>query len=230
VLWLGGSSSTGTLNVSGGLWQQNKYLRMGVFGSGNGVVNQNGGTFEMGSTFEVWGDSKSSYNLNGGTFRVTGPNVAMTVATGGMDFNITGASGNVTMDNPYDFTVNNTSTFNNAAATLTKTGSGKLTFGSGSQLQIANGTLDMQAGTIETASSLAIGIGGTSAAGTMSGGTLKTGYIQAANLIIGYGQGQTGTFTQSNGTVDIGNQASVIILKATLAEQTRIITSGSHRN
>jgi hypothetical protein len=36
--FLGGGGSTGTLNISGGTWQQNGYVRMGVFGSGNGVT------------------------------------------------------------------------------------------------------------------------------------------------------------------------------------------------
>jgi autotransporter-associated beta strand protein len=212
--FLGGGGTTGTLNVSGGTWQQNGYVRMGVFASGNGVINQSGGTFEMGGAFEVWGSSASSYNLNGGTFRTTSTNGGkFNVATGGMTFNITGSSGDVTMDTRYDFTAPNTSVFNNAAATLTKTGAGKLTFGGGgAQLQIANGALDMQAGTIETASNLGIGLGGSSgssATGTMSGGTLRTGYIQAANFIIGFGQ--TGTFTQSGGTNQVGSLASAII-------------------
>ena len=208
--YLGHGGSTGTLNISGGTWQQNTYLRMGAFASGNGIINQTGGTFEMGGAFEAWGSSPSAYNLSGGTFRTTANGVTINNYSGGaMTFNITGSSGNVTMDTPYDFTVNNTSTFNNAAATLTKTGSGNLTFGSGSQLQIANGTLDMQAGTIETASNLAIGMGGSSATARMSGGTLKTGYIQGANFIIG--SGQTGTFTQSGGTNQVGSLASAII-------------------
>jgi autotransporter-associated beta strand protein len=222
-LWLGGGGTTGTLNLSSGTWTQTGVFRLGVFASGNGVVNQTGGVFELGSNIDVWGSSPSSYNLSGGTFRLLG-NYAINNYSGGSSFNITGSSGNVTMDTPYDFTVNNASTFNNAAATLTKTGSGKLTF-SGSQLQIANGTLDMQAGTIETASSLAIGIGGSSATATMSGGTLKTGYIQGANFIIGYGQ--TGTLTQTNGTVDIGSQASTVIGWNAGGNGTYTITGGS---
>jgi autotransporter-associated beta strand protein len=197
---------------------------LGVFASGNGIVNQTGGVFELGSNIDVWGSSLSSYNLAGGTFRLLG-NYAIMNYSAGSTFNITGSSGNVTMDTAnYDFSVYNNSTFNNAAATLTKTGSGKLTF-SGSQLQIANGTLDMQAGTIETASSLAIGIGGSSATATMSGGTLKTGYIQAANFIIGYGQ--TGTLTQTNGAVDIGSQASTVIGWNAGGNGTYTITGGS---
>jgi autotransporter-associated beta strand protein len=208
-LWLGGGGTTGTLNHSGGTWTQTGMLRLGVFASGNGVINQTGGVFELGNNIEVWGSSASSYNLAGGTFRLLG-NYAINNYSAGSTFNITGASGNVTVDaGAYNFTALNTSTFNNANATLTKTGSGTLTFGSGSQLQIANGALDMQAGTIETASNLAIGLGGSSATGTMSGGTLKTGYLAASNFIVGYGQ--TGTLTQSNGTVDIGSQASSVI-------------------
>ncbi|MCX6971856.1 MAG: autotransporter-associated beta strand repeat-containing protein [Verrucomicrobia bacterium] len=207
-LWLGGAGTTGTLNLSGGTWTQTGMFRLGVFASGNGIVNQTGGVFELGNNIEVWGSSVSQYNLAGGTFRLLG-NYAINNYTTGSTFNITGASGNVTVDaGAYNFTLLNTSTFNNANATLTKTGAGTLTFSGASQLQIANGALDMQAGTIETASSLAIGISGSSATGTMSGGTLKTGYLAASNFIVGYGQ--TGTFTQSNGTVDIGSQASAV--------------------
>jgi hypothetical protein len=54
-LWLGYGATTGTMNLSGGTWQQNAYLRMGVFASGNGIINQTGGTFEMGAAFEAWG-------------------------------------------------------------------------------------------------------------------------------------------------------------------------------
>jgi hypothetical protein len=45
--WLGYGGTTGTLNISGGTWQQNTYMRLGVFASGNGIINQTGGTFEM---------------------------------------------------------------------------------------------------------------------------------------------------------------------------------------
>ena len=76
-----------------------------MFASGNGVVNQIGGAFEMANTFEAWGSSPSAYNLQGGTFRVAASGVAINSYSGGaMTFNITGASNNVTMDTLYDFT------------------------------------------------------------------------------------------------------------------------------
>ena len=210
-LWLGANALTGTVNLSGGTWNQNNFLRMGVFGSGNGIINQTSGTFAMGSTFEVWAGSKSSYNLNGGTFRVTGTNVKINNASGGMDFNITGSSGNVTVDTgTNNFSTPNTSTFDNAAATLTKIGSGTLTIGgAGSQLQINNGALNMQAGTLETQSTLSIGASNGTASGTMSGGILRTGYLAASNFAVGYGG--TGSLTQSSGTVDVGTQANTVI-------------------
>jgi autotransporter-associated beta strand protein len=112
---------------------------------------------------------------------------------------------------PFNFLVNNTSIFNNGSATLTKTGGGTLTFAAaGSQLDVRNGTLDLQDGMIETTSSLVIGSGGGTAAATVSGGTLKTGYLEAANLIVGYGAG-AGTLTQSGGTIEVGSGASVVI-------------------
>ena len=208
--FLGGGATTGTLNVSGGTWQQNGYVRLGVFGSGNGVINQSGGTFEMGSSFEVWAgpSSTNSFNLSGGTFRVTGTNVVFNVASGAARFNITGTSGNVTMDTQYDFTAPNGSTFNNAAATLAKTGTGKFTISSGG-LEVRNGALSMQAGTLETASTISVGASGGTASGTMTGGTLRTGYLAASNFAVG--NGGTGTFTQSGGTIDTGSSASVVI-------------------
>jgi fibronectin-binding autotransporter adhesin len=210
-LWLGANGTTGTLNLSGGTWSQNNFLRLGFNSSGTGIINQSGGTFEMGSTFDAWGGSKSSYNLNGGTFRVTGTNVAINNSGSGMDFNITGSSGNVTMDTTTNnFTVLNTSTFNNAAATLTKTGTGKLTFSNASQLDIRNGALSMQAGTIETAGTLTIGSSSGTATATMTNGTLRTGYLGAgANFAVG--NGGTGSLTQSGGTVDVGSQANTLI-------------------
>ena len=207
--YLGHGGSTGTLNISGGTWQQNTYLRMGIFASGNGIINQTGGTFEMGGAFEAWGSSPSAYNLSGGTFRTTANGVAINSYSGGaMTFNITGSSGNVTMDTPYDFTAPNTSVFNNAAATLTKTGDGKLTVAG--QLDIRNGALAMQTGTLETSTATFIGTDGGTASATMSGGTLKTGYLGGANFSVGR-NGGTGTFTQSGGSNEVGSLANVII-------------------
>jgi len=207
--YLGHGGSTGTLNISGGTWQQNTYLRLGVFASGNGIINQTGGTFEIGGAFEAWGSSPSAYNLSGGTFRVMTNGVQINTYSGGaMTFNITGSSGNVTMDTPFNFTAPNTSVFNNTNATLTKTGAGTLTMAG--QLDIRNGALSMSNGTIETSSGTYIGTAGGTASGTMSGGTLKNGYLAGANFSVGY-NGGTGTFTQSGGTNDVGSLANVVI-------------------
>jgi autotransporter-associated beta strand protein len=206
--YLGFGGTTGTLNISGGTWQQNTYMRLGVYASGNGIINQSGGTFEMNNDFEAWGNSPSAYNLQGGTFRTTADGVAINSYSGGaMTFNITGSSGNVTMDTPYDFTAPNSSVFNNAAATLTKTGAGNLTV-SGA-LEVRNGALAIGNGRLETASSITIGGSSGSANATISAGTLKTGYLGASNLAVGFGG--TGSLTQSNGTVDVGSQASSVI-------------------
>ncbi len=206
--YLGFGGTTGTLNISGGTWQQNTYMRMGVYANGNGIINQTGGTFEMANTFEAWGSSPSAYNLQGGTFRTTAAGVAINTYSGGaMTFNITGSSGNVTMDTPYDFTAPNSSVFNNAAATLTKTGAGNLTV-SGA-LEVRNGALAIGNGRLETVSSITIGGSSGSANATISAGTLKTGYLGASNLAVGFGG--TGSLTQSNGTVDVGSQASSVI-------------------
>jgi autotransporter-associated beta strand protein len=182
---------------------------MGVFANGNGIINQTGGTFEMGGAFEAWGSSPSAYNLSGGTFRTTANGVAINSYSGGaMTFNITGSSGNVTMDTPYDFTAPNTSVFNNAAATLTKTGAGKLTVAG--QLDIRNGAFSMSNGTLDTSTGTLIGTEGGTASGTMSGGTLKNGYLGGANFSVGY-NGGTGTFTQSGGTNQVGSLANAVI-------------------
>jgi autotransporter-associated beta strand protein len=209
ALWLGYGGTTGTLNLSGGTWQQNTYLRMGVFAEGNGIINQTGGTFEMANDFETWGSSPSAYNLSGGTFRTTANGVAINSYSGGaMTFNITGSSGDVTMDTRYDFTAPNTSVFNNAAATLTKTGAGTLTMAG--QLDIRNGAFSMSDGTLDTGTGTYIGTAGGTASGTMSGGTLKNGYIGGANFSVGY-NGGTGTFTQSGGANQVGSLANVVI-------------------
>jgi autotransporter-associated beta strand protein len=209
ALWLGYGGTTGTLNLSGGTWQQNTYLRLGVFADGNGIINQTGGTFEIGAALEAWGSSPSAYNLSGGTFRTLTNGVAINSYSGGaMTFNITGSSGDVTMDTPYDFTAPNTSVFNNAAATLTKTGAGKLTVAG--QLDIRNGAFSMSNGTLDTSSGTYIGTAGGTASGTMSGGTLKNGYIGGANFSVGY-SGGTGTFTQSDGSNEVGSLANAVI-------------------
>ena len=207
--YLGHGGSTGTLNISGGTWQQNTFMRLGVSARGNGIINQTGGTFEMGGAFEAWGSSPSAYNLSGGTFRTLTTNVAInSYSGGGMTFNITGSSGNVTMDTPYDFTAPNSSVFNNAAATLSKTGEGKLTLWG--NLDIRNGALAMQTGTLETTTATFIGTDGGTASATMSGGTLKTGYLGGANFSVGF-NGGTGTFTQSDGSNEVGSLANVVI-------------------
>jgi autotransporter-associated beta strand protein len=207
--YLGHGGSTGTLNISGGTWQQNTYMRLGVFANGNGIVNQTGGTFEIGGALEAWGSSPSAYNLSGGTFRVMTNGVQINSYSGGaMTFNITGSSGNVTIDTPFNFTAPNTSVFNNTNATLTKTGAGTLTMAG--QLDIRNGALSMSDGTIETSSGTYIGTAGGTASGTMSGGTLKNGYLAGANFSVGY-NGGTGTFTQSGGANDVGSLANVVI-------------------
>ena len=207
--WLGYGGTTGTLNISGGTWQQNTYLRLGVFADGNGIINQTGGTFEIGAALEAWGSSPSAYNLSGGTFRTLTNGVAINSYSGGaMTFNITGSSGNVTMDTPYDFTAPNTSVFNNTNATLTKTGAGTLTMAG--QLDIRNGAFSMSNGTLDTSSGTYIGTAGGTASGTMSGGTLKNGYLGGANFSVGY-SGGTGTFTQSDGSNEVGSLANVVI-------------------
>jgi autotransporter-associated beta strand protein len=208
--YLGHGDSTGTLNISGGTWQQNTYMRLGVFASGNGIINQTGGTFEIGGALEAWGSSPSAYNLSGGTFRTTATNgVAINSYSGGaMTFNITGSNGNVTMDTPYDFTAPNTSVFNNSTATLTKTGEGKLTLWG--NLDIRNGALAMQTGTLETTTATFIGTDGGTASATMNGGTLRTGYLAGANFSVGR-NGGTGTFTQNDGSNEVGSLANVVI-------------------
>ena len=208
-VWLGNAGTTGTMNISGGTWQQNSFLRMGVFASGNGIINQTGGTFEMGAAFEAWGSSPSAYNLQGGTFRTTANGVQINSYSGGpMTFNITGASGNVTMDTPFNFYAPNSSTVNNAAATLTKTGTGQLTIGG--QLEIQNGGLSMQQGNLETVGQILIGTSGGTASGTMTGGLLRTGSLGGSNFAVGV-SGGTGSLTQSGGLTDVGSLANVII-------------------
>jgi autotransporter-associated beta strand protein len=207
--YLGHGGSTGTLNISGGTWQQNTFMRLGVFESGNGIINQTGGTFEIGGAFEAWGDSPSAYNLSGGTFRVMTNGVQINSYSGGaMTFNITGSSGNVTIDTPFNFTAPNTSVFNNTNATLTKTGAGTLTMAG--QLDIRNGAFSMSNGTLDTGTGTYIGTAGGTASGTMSGGTLKNGYLASANFSVGY-SGGTGTFTQSDGSNEVGSLANAVI-------------------
>jgi fibronectin-binding autotransporter adhesin len=209
ALYLGTDATTGTLNLSGGTWTQNSFVRMGVFTNGNGIINQTGGTFGMGSTFEAWGSSPAAYNLSGGTFRTLTNGVQINSYSGGpMTFNITGSSGNVTMDTPFDFTAPNSSVFNNAAATLTKTGAGKLTVSG--QLDVRNGILSMQNGTLETVTATVIGSSSGNATATMTNGTLRIGYLGGGNFAVG-NTGATGTFTQSGGTNQLGSQANAVI-------------------
>jgi autotransporter-associated beta strand protein len=82
----------------------------------------------------------------------------------------------------------------------------------GGGLNIYNGALSVQNGTLETSSPIVVGNVGT-ATGSISGGTLKTGYLEASNFIVGLNggtDGGTGNFTQSAGAVDIGSAANVV--------------------
>lgn len=208
ALWLGFNGVTGTLNLSGGTFKQYGSIRMGALASGNGIVHQTGGTYEMGGDFEEWGSAPSAYHLNGGTFRITVADASINSNGAGMSFNINGSSGSVTLaTGTHNFSVTNSSVFNNAAAALTKTGTGAFTFGGSSQLQIVHGALAMEAGTLETAGGLVLGIGGT-ASGTMSGGTLRTGYLGGANLVLG--QSGSASFDLSGGTIDVGSRANIL--------------------
>ncbi|MBV5332820.1 hypothetical protein JZU54_04505, partial [bacterium] len=164
---------------------------------GAGTLNITGGTLDTGGFF-VGHDYPGTINLSGGTLNASGQHMLFGWTAGsslnvsGGTLNITGASGNATMDTLYDFIAPNSSVFNNAGATLTKTGAGKLTFWG--LLFIDNGALDMQAGTIEASTGICIGSNGGSASGTLRGGTLKVGYLGAANFAVGLGGG-TGTLT-----------------------------------
>jgi hypothetical protein len=232
---LGYNASVGYYNLSGGLWQQNGYLRLGQGRSGRGVINQTGGTFELNHSIQVWGDSESSYTLAGGTFRAG--SVAAEVwksnsVTGRADcarfmvysspptgtntcsfkFWITGASGDVTLDIQTNLVVENGSTFDNPAATLAKIGPAKLTFGNAQQLQIRNGVLRVQEGTLETDGTMALGQGGANTT-FLENGSLRTGYLRAnVSMIMGYWwsgspvpkAGVKCTFVQTGGTIDIG--------------------------
>ena len=199
-LWLG-NPVTGTYNLSGGTLTQTGVFRMGVFATGNGVINQTGGTYEMGNEFHVWGNAASSYDLKGGTFRVTSATNGFANFAGGISMNVTGSSGNVTLDTQgFNFVSPTGSSFNNPSATLTKIGSGAFRFYHG-PFAVTNGTLDMQNGTLESDQSFTIGEGAGTAVANISGGTIKYGYPEAANFGAGVGAGSTGTINQTGGAI-----------------------------
>jgi autotransporter-associated beta strand protein len=213
-LWLGnGGAGTGTYNLSGGTLTVNSLLRFGVFDSGAGVFNQTGGTAELVSV-TAWTNTRGDYNLQAGTLKALG-NLGFNGAGPApfINLNLTGTSGNATVDtNGFNITAYNDSIFNNAAATLNKTGAGTLLItsdgASPGQLSITNGALAIQNGTLETSSTITVGNGGTATA-SISGGTLKTGYLAASNLVVG--NGGTGTATQTAGVVDLGSLANVAL-------------------
>ncbi len=207
-LWLGNAADgVGTYELSGGTWTQNGLLRMGVFASGSGVIHQTGGVFELKNEVHVWGGAPSRYDLDGGTFKVGAANVAFHNFSGGFDFNLRGHSGNVTVNTQnFDFTAYNSSTFNNASAVLTKIGGGKLHLAGGAgTLQIENGSLSMQTGTLETDGSMVIGQNGGTAALNLSGGAVRYGYPHPANFIVGI-NGGTGSVNQTGGILQTDDQ------------------------
>lgn len=208
ALWLGGGADTGTYNLSGGTFTANGLIRFGVFNSGTGIFNQSGGTAELSSVAGWNGAQAGAYNLQGGTLKARGnllfDNVPGFVAA----LNITGSAGNVTVDtDSFNIEARNSSTFNNAAATLSKIGNGTLTIAGG--LNIQNGALTVGNGTLETSSTITIGSASGTATGSISGGTLKTGILGDSNFVLG--DNGTGTFTQTGGAVDIGSRANMVL-------------------
>ncbi len=202
-IWLGNGSGTGTYTLAGGNLAINRLLRFGVFGSGTGIFNHDGGLAEIASV-TAWTDVTGVYRLRGGSLRALG-DLSFTGFGANIALEITGALGDVTLDtNGRSITAVSTSVFDNPAATLRKTGAGTLLF-SGSQLQVQNGALSVDQGTLETHSSLVIGQNGGAASLALSGGSLRFGYPQAANFIVGLAGG-SGSVTQGGGSLETGSQ------------------------
>jgi autotransporter-associated beta strand protein len=147
------------------------------------VVNQTDGTFEMGSTFEIWGGSKSTYNLNGGTFLKTGSSNFMNVASGGMDFNVNGGA----------FSANNLTVIGSigGASTLNLNGG---TFGVAGTFEVgAAGTININTnGSMTTVENVAVTTDGLV---NFNGGTGNA----ALNLLVGGGTVDVNGQTLANG-------------------------------
>lgn len=223
-LYLGNGPGTATINLSGGTMTVNGTLGFSVFDNGGvGVINQTGGTLQLTSITNN-SATPGAYNLQAGTFRALGNVVTYNGAGAFTAMNVTGTSGNVTLDtNGFNVTTTNSSTFNNAAATLTKTGAGTFAFGNGGGLTVSSGTLLVAAGTLGTDGGTVIN------SGALVGGD---GTI-AGNLHLDAGASfkfsLTETLSVNSGTVSFGGLsiANISGLNSSVALGTYALMDGS---
>ncbi len=232
-MWLG-NGGTGTYNQSGGVATFNE-VKLGNDAAGTGIYNQSGGTatavtlqfgnasglatstYNQSNGTATWGSittlgsTGGNYNLSRGTLRAGG-NLDMAGAAATTQLNITGSAGSVIINtNGFALLTRNSSTFDKSAASLTKSGTGKLHFNDGNQLTIKNGSLIVTTGTLETDSNLTIGTAAGNAAMTVSGTAIvRFGYPSAASLLIGTGAGSSGALNQTGGRIESDDQPLTI--------------------
>ena len=214
----GNAGATGTVNITDGVLNVNSpgdagRLITGRFGTG--IVNQSGGAVNVGNWFAVGIDpgSNGTYNFSGGSLSVQGNvEVGHNGSTGVMNIahgnaagtTITGnAAGGVL--NAFNISVNGgTGTLNIALQNATdRIVSREFFAGNGTATTVANGTVNVTKGTLETQGWSETGRNNGTATVNISGpesiwhiGTGPTGYRADAQL--GY-RGGTGTVNITNG-------------------------------
>lgn len=230
-------SSSGTLNVSGGLVQLDDggFLVIGDRDQGtqpnsSGAINQTGGTLRVseGSRLYLGGYGAGTYNLNAGTLEIGGSSLNGLYGggggTGSYDFNLGGGTikvigSDLTASVLAELTGASTSTFNtngfNAAwngalsgsGNLAKAGAGTLTLGAANSF---TGDVSLSGGTLALANTAAL-----SSVNDVAVGAGTTFDISGAN---------GPTFTSVNvgllsgtGTVDVGNNSLVVNVGAGLS-------------
>ena len=212
-----GQGAAATLNVSGGTVNMNRTVNIlngsSVNVSGTGVMNINA-YFTTGGAVNVSGGTLNFQRADGSHLGLS--TTAVMTLSGGQVNAVTdlylGLAGNGTINQSGGTFSTGTQQFSLGVAG--GTGTYNLSGGNftGGGLNIYNGALSVQNGTLETSSPIVVGYGGT-ATGSISGGTLKNGYLEASNFIVGLNggtDGGTGNFTQSAGAVDIGSAANVV--------------------
>jgi fibronectin-binding autotransporter adhesin len=182
-----GLSGNGTVNQSGGTFSTGTQAFWLAVGGGVAAYNQSGGTLET-SAF-AGGGGTASYTFSGGTLKATG---ALNLATNVITNSITGTAGSgSTIDsNGNTVTVNAAQIALGGSGVLTKTGAGSLTINN--DAGFSTGTWNVNAGSVDMVGYF------NGASVNVAGGTLNINRVGGAHISLS----STSTATLSSGAIN----------------------------
>ncbi|HWL52123.1 MAG TPA: autotransporter-associated beta strand repeat-containing protein [Chthoniobacteraceae bacterium] len=203
-----------------------------TYGEGNGIIEQNAGTFSVGAGTHLYLSSvgNGAYHLNGGTLEIGGNGLRAKYGNGPgtYEFNLGGGTVQVTgsdLNTAVDATLVNgtTSTIDTNGLDATwsgdltgtgvfvKKGDGKATLSGDNafgKLSVEEGEATNGTG-ITTVALLDVGAGGTTGSYEISAGTVNViNDTNSAELTVGGGEGGNGRLDISGGTLNVGREGS----------------------